>query len=229
MRVESIGNATLYQADCLDVIPLLPYEVHAVVSDPPYGIKFVKGASGGQGAYRGRPASESRGNVPVVGDDRPFDPSLWLLYKNVLLWGANHYCHRLPEGYGRWLAWNKLADLEPFDSFSDVEFAWHSQGKASRICNFMWKGGLACVKVGEDNGARVHPTQKPIGLMDWCLSEAKVQLGELVLDPYMGSGTTGIAAVRRGFRFIGVEIVPEYFEIACKRIENAQRQERLFA
>ena len=215
----------LYCADCMDVLPHLS-GVDAVVTDPPYGIAFVKGKSGTEGAYRGKvPASESRHDEPIIGDSEPFDPSHLLAFENVLTWGANHYCKKLPS-CGRWLAWNKLEYLESFDSFSDIEFAWHSIGKVSRVLNYMWKGGLACRKAGENNGKRDHPTQKPVGLMCWCLEQVKSKEGDTILDPYMGSGSTGVAAVRMKRKFIGIEKEPKYFDIAVKRIERALSEER---
>jgi site-specific DNA-methyltransferase (adenine-specific) len=220
-----IGDAVLYHGDCLEILPTLP-KADAVVTDPPYGISFFKGQSGGQGAWRGAKENHGRGTERVIGDECPFDPSPFLVFDNVLMWGANHYCSRLPEGVGRWLAWNKLADLEPFDSFSDVEFAWHSKGRASRIVNFMWKGGVATVKAGEDR-QRSHPTQKPIGLMAWCIKQ--VGDAETILDPFMGSGTTGVACANLGRKFIGIEIERKYFDIACERIAAAYAQGRLFA
>src|SRR5688572_23557994 len=119
------GGITIYHGDCREVLPTLLGEF-AVVSDPPYGICFIKGSSGNQGGYRGGCAKASRHDEPVYGDDEPFDPSHLFSFGNVLLWGANHYAKQLPQG-GRWLAWNKLESLESFDSFSDVEFAWHSR------------------------------------------------------------------------------------------------------
>ena len=233
MRVETIGNATLYLGDCLQVRASGALDdVDVLIADPPYGISFVHGivgaSPGGVGRFDGRTAAAAaRGTPPIHGDDQQFDPSPWLVFANVILWGADHFYPRLPDS-GRWLAWNKLGDLEPWDTFSDVEFAWHSQEGAARIFNMKWKG-LACEKVGEDNGLRQHTTQKPIRLMRWCIEQAKVKPGYIVCDPYMGSGTTGIAAVQHGCKFIGIEIEPKYFDIACDRIENAQRQERLFA
>jgi site-specific DNA-methyltransferase (adenine-specific) len=224
----TIGPCTLYCGDCRDILPSLP-PVDCVVTDPPYGIKYVKGKGGSDGAYRGKvSAANSRHHAAIIGDDKPFDPSLLLQFDNVLMWGANHYCKRLPDG-GRWLAWNKLGTIESFDSFSDVEFAWHNKGRASRICNFMWKGGLACVKKGEDNGRRYHPTQKPVGLMAWCLDQVGSQPGQTVLDPYMGGGPTGLACIRTGRNFIGIELERQYFDIACQRIQkewNAKKSQR---
>ena len=161
----------------------------------------------------------------VTGDDVPFDPAhLIALADDVMLWGANHFAQRLP--HGRWLAWNKLGtQCEPFDSFSDVEFAWHNRRAADRILNLLWKGLLQGDK--SDGGKRYHPTMKPVALMRWCIEQAKVPPGGTILAPYMGSGTTGVAAVQMGHPFIGVEIEPRYFDVACRRIAAAVAQPRL--
>ena len=210
-----IGNATLYLGDCLEILPTLP-KVDAVITDPPYGISFEKGA-GGHGA---QPKERRRDYGPMTGDDKPFDPSPFLNWPCVL-WGANHYAQKLP--HGRWLAWNKLGYLEPWDSFSDVEFAWHNKRGADRIFSLLWKG--LCQGEKLDNGLRGHPTQKPVALMTWCIEQAGKP--GVILDPYIGSGTTGVAAVQMGRKFIGIEIDPRYFDIACRRIEDAQRQQSL--
>jgi site-specific DNA-methyltransferase (adenine-specific)/modification methylase len=209
-----IGKATLYLGDCLEILPTLPRGDAVVISDPPYGIAHVKGA-GGKGRH-------TRRNIaPIHGDDAPFDPSPWLDWPCVL-WGANHYAQRLP--HGRWLAWNKLGDMQPWDSFSDVEFAWQNKRGADRIFSLLWKG--ICQAEKFENGTRGHPTQKPVALMAWCIQQAGDH--ETILDPFMGSGTTGVAAMQQGRKFIGIEIDPRYFDIACRRIEDAQRQRSLF-
>ena len=114
--------------------------------------------------------------------------------------------------------------MESFDSFSDVEFAWHSKRGAARIFNFKWKG-IASVKAGEEPG-RSHPTQKPVALMRWCIEQAGSP--EVVLDPYMGSGTTGVAAVKMGLKFVGIELDAGHFDTAKRRIEAALREPSLF-
>jgi len=209
----------IYHADCRDVdIPAVDV---VVISDPPYGIGFVKGASGGRGNWRaGHDHKASRHAEMILADDEPFDPSPWLKYGNVLLWGANHFCRRLPDG-GRWLAWNKLEHVESFDSFSDVEFAWHSMGKACRIFNYLWKGGVATRKGPSDNnGRRDHQNQKPVPLMAWCIQQANVLPSQTILDPYMGVGTTLVAAQLGNFKAIGIEIEERYCEIAARRLEQ---------
>lgn len=221
-----IGNATLYLGDCREILPSLRLGGgSAVVSDPPYGIAYAHSGFH-DGTIGNTRAANLRGAIPVTGDDVPFDPRPVIsLCPNVLLWGADHFYPRLPDS-GRFLAWNKLGDLEPGDSFSDVEFAWHSRDAAARIFSFKWKG-LACDKRGENNGLREHPTQKPVALMVWSIAQAGTP--DLVVDPYMGTGTTGVAASRLGRRFIGIEIERRWFDIACRRLDEAQRQGHLFA
>jgi site-specific DNA-methyltransferase (adenine-specific) len=223
-RVERIGNATLYLGDCREIAHTLVFD--AIISDPPYGIDYNH--SGAHGRFKGVGVTKAallRGNHPIVGDTEQFDPRPLIgLCSNVLLWGADHFYPRLPDS-GRFLGWNKLGDMKPWDSFSDVEFAWHSADKAARIFSMKWKG-IACSKAGEDNGLREHPTQKPIRLMSWCIEEAGRP--QIILDPYMGVGTTGVAAAQLGLHFTGIEIEPRYFDIACRRIEKAQRQGGMF-
>jgi site-specific DNA-methyltransferase (adenine-specific) len=221
MRSVRIGQAALYLGDCRELMPSLG-DSYAIVSDPPYGIGHVKGAvAKARPGVRGRHRNGTAASNPIVGDDEPFDPSPLLGFTEVLLWGADHFSSRLP--HGRWLAWNKLGHLEPWDSFSDVEFAWINKPGASRIYSHLWKG--LCQK--GSGTRRFHPTQKPVELMEWCLSF--IEDGRTILDPYMGSGTTGVACAKLGHPFVGVEINEAYFNIACERIMNAQRQERLFA
>ena len=214
LRKETIGNATLYLGDCREVLPSFD-RAAAIVSDPPYGIGFAM-SGGGKGSHN------VRNLKPVHGDDEDFDPAEWLDFAEVILWGGNHFAQRLP--HGRWLAWDKLAGLAAFDSFSDVEFAWRKGRGKDRIFSHMWKG---ICKASEKGGGkeRWHPTQKPIALMDWCISLVEAAT---VIDPFMGVGTTGIAAAKAHRSFIGVEIDPDYFDIACRRIEDAQRQGSLF-
>lgn len=217
-RVEQIGDCQLFLGDCREILPTLP-KVDAVVTDPPYGIGFEKGA-GGNGA---QPKARRRDYGPIVGDDTPFDPTPWLQFPHVILWGANHFSKHLP--HGRWLAWNKLGDLQPWDSFSDVEFAWQNTRAKDAIYSLLWKG--LCQADKANNGLRGHPTQKPIKLMEWCLEQLPIS-ARTILDPFMGSGTTGVACVKLGRKFIGIEIEEKYFDIACRRIEEAYKQPDFF-
>ena len=220
MKVE-IGDATLYCGDCVEVLPTLP-RVDAVITDPPYGMNWNTDSTrfGGGGVVRGK-GRQDWGDI--TGDAQPFDPAPWLQFDRVVLFGANHYAARLPVGTT--LVWLKKAD-HLFGTFlSDAEIAWMKGGY-----------GVYCYRkqfpppsrMAEAGGDVAHPTQKPVGLMAWCMDRADVERGAVVLDPFMGSGSTGVAAVETGRRFIGIEREPKYFDIACRRIEQAVAQGRLF-
>jgi DNA modification methylase len=215
MAVVTLAEGvTLYLGDCREILPSLP-KIDAVVTDPPYGIAYVRTA-GGNGRWNRRNA-----NAPVIGDKVDFDPSPFLDFTNVILWGANHYAQRLP--HGRWLVWDKLGAMNSFDTFSDIEIAWHNKRGAERIFRHMWKG---ICRDSENDAIREHPMQKPVALMCWCIEQCDNPC--IILDPFMGSGTTGVAAVKLGRKFIGIEIDPEYFAIACRRIAEALAQPDFF-
>lgn len=227
-RTEQISDSvTLHCGDCREILPTLDLSGLAVCSDPPYGIGYQRGSGGAgwktTGGGRAKRETAHSNDAAIVGDESPFDPTPFLGAGDVILWGGNHFAARLP--HGRWLAWDKLAGVPPFDDFSDVEFAWRKGRGKDRLFSLLWKGLLQDQRGGQRE-KRVHPTQKPEALMVWCVGLIDPALP--VLDPYMGSGTTGVACVRLGRRFIGIEIEPRYFEIACRRIEAETRQARLF-
>jgi site-specific DNA-methyltransferase (adenine-specific) len=213
-RKEIIGDATLILGDCREVLPTLG-RVDAVVTDPPYGIGFVHNGKGGRLAR-----STQFGGVAIIGDDEPFEPSEWLDFPEVILWGGNHFASRLPDA-SRWLTWDKRDGVCSNDQ-ADCEHAWTNLGGPARIKRHLWNGML---KQSERGEIRVHPTQKPIEVMIWAIEQTT---GQTILDPFMGSGTTGVACMKLGRKFIGIEIEPKYFDIACRRIEEAWKQPRLF-
>jgi len=218
-RIETLAEGVeLHLGDCLEVLPTLG-RFDAVVTDPPYGIKHVAHSNTVRNGWKGQKDYADR---DIHGDESDFDPTPFLAFDEVILWGANHYAQMLPRG--QWLVWNKLGTLEPWDSFSDVEIAWHNKRGSDRIFSLLWKGLAQGEKTG--GGERFHPTMKPVGLMKWCLGF--VPTAKTILDPFMGSGTTGVAAVKLGRRFTGIEIDPGYFDIACRRIEAALSEPDIF-
>jgi len=211
-RVEHIGDATLYLGDCRELLPEL--HADAIITDPPYGIAYTHSGLG-KGKHR------TRHSGIIAGDDLPFNPMLALSFPECLLFGANHFAHLLPPN-GRWLVWDKKDGMAS-NSFSDCEFVWCSNPGAARLKRYLWNG---IAMAGEkDEPQRWHPNQKPIEIMAWAIGFTK---GDCVADPYMGSGTTGVAALRLGRKFVGIEIEPRWFDIACRRIEEEARQPRLF-
>ena len=212
--VEKIGDATLYLGDCREILPTLE-RVDAVVTDPPYGIGYDPTTYGGSSFSNG-----------IHGDDLAFDPSFLLkLEGRKVLWGANNYSASLPRG--GWFVWDKRCS-EAADRVlgSPFELAWTDNPKAYRIARILHAGKLNADGMHAQL-ARQHPTQKPIRLMEWCIDQLPATT-RAILDPFMGSGTTGVACVKLGRKFIGIEIEPKYFSIACKRIEEAWKQPRLF-
>lgn len=230
-----IGDATLYLGDCLEILPSL-VGVDAVVTDPPYGQSYkvntfyAGGSRDSSVMQRNGKTLQVRPNIyeDVHGDDQPFDPSPWLKFAPIVcFWGAHKFADRLPPG--GWLVWDKVPTGKR-RSQGDGEAAWLNRDQPLRIFRLLWDGLCVGVGAGHEVTAgqkRHHPTQKPEILMRWTLDECKAQ--GIVLDPYMGSGSTGCACMQSGRKFIGIEISQRYFDIACKRIEDAQRQGKLFA
>ena len=217
LRDITIGNARLLLGDCRLIAPMLPRPA-AVISDPPYGMKWDGKITAGSGGHSPGFRSANYG-TRIVGDDEPFDPSPWISAAgSVVLFGANHFGARLPVGTT--LVWIKRLE-GAFGSFlSDAEVAWMKGGRGV----YCWRDLSLMAETRE----RAHPTQKPVPLMRWCIEQAKVPPGGTILDPYMGSGTTGVAAVQMRHPFVGIEIEPRYFDTACSRIEAAQRQGDMF-
>lgn len=223
-RIEQISDGiTLHMGDCRDILPTIG-KIDAVVSDPPYGIAFAHGGNNRSGIGGGQYATKFA-KVAIVGDDAPFDPRFLLGFsKDVILWGGNHFADKLPAS-SSWLVWDKRAASGHSNDFADCELAWCSKDSVARVFRHHWDGMM---RASERGVARVHPTQKPIALMEWCLRTI-VPEAKVILDPFMGSGTTGVAAAKAGRCFVGVEIDQSYFDIACRRISEALRHTDMFA
>jgi site-specific DNA-methyltransferase (adenine-specific) len=235
-RVEHIGRAVLHLGDCREILSSLP-KVDAVVTDPPYGQSYKVNTFYAGGSRESSVVQRNGATLKVNptlhpeidGDDEPFNPAhLLTIAPAVLIWGEHKFGHLLPKG--RTLVWDKVPTGKS-RSQGDGETAWTNvQPDAPlRIFRLLWDG--LCVGEGARHEVtagqkRHHPMQKPEALMRWCIG----MTGEprSILDPYMGSGSTGVAALQLGCEFIGIESVPAYFDIACRRIEDAQRQSDLF-
>ena len=195
---------TIYHARCEDVLPSIdPASVDLLITDPPYGI----GYDPGQGKRSALKFDR------VAGDDEPFDPRPLLRYPRVVLWGANNYTEHLPRG--GWLWWDKRILNGTKGSNSDGELAWTNIIGNVRGFRHLWFGGYRA----SEHGFHVHPTQKPVALMRWII-DRWTEPGDLVLDPYMGSGPIAQACHELGRRYIGVELVEDYCRIAVSRLSQ---------
>ena len=213
VREERIGNQRLILGDCLQVMPGLG-RFDAVVTDPPYGIDYgrlMKGKGDGAGGldknrwkdYGEFDWDQSRPTAAA------FDAILQASDMQII-WGANYFSDLLPPKMG-WLVWDKM---QRDFSLADFELAWTSRDVAGRALSYSRPQAL--------RDGRHHPTQKPIAVMEWCLGflpDAKT-----ILDPFMGSGTTLVACQRMGRHGTGIELDPDYFDIACRRVDEAARQ-----
>lgn len=220
------GGIRIYLGDCREILPTLvlgsaPEKFDLLLTDPPYGMGWAS-----DNATRFTPATGERARMRtnrdrVAGDDEPFDPAhLLSLGVPLILWGANHFAQRLPVGTT--LVWIKRNDAAFGTFLSDAEIGWKSGGHGVYCRRDISERGGANV-AGRPSPWRLHPTQKPVALMSWCLSffpEAKT-----VIDPYMGSGPVAKACKDRGLKYVGIELVEKYCEIAAKRLA----QEVLFA
>lgn len=219
-RKEVIGNCELYLGDCLEVMPALG-KVDAVVTDPPYGIKAANGFDGFDG-FGGMGTPIARRQYEGDWDsDRPplecFDLMLKAAHLHII-WGGNYFTDILPVSR-KWLFWDKCQTMP---TYSDGEMAWTSLPGVSTKRIIYNNNGLQAKEKD-----RVHPTQKPVGVMIWCLKQLPTE-AQTILDPFMGSGTTGVACVKLGRKFIGIELDEKYFDIACKRIKEAYEQPDMF-
>jgi DNA modification methylase len=220
MHKEVIGMATLYLGDCLEVIPTLP-KIGAVVTDPPYGIRWKRGANNARN-------SKSHVGIANDGDTAARDAALALL-PDVPGFVFGSFYAPFHERLKQVLVWHKPADAGLVGSVTgfrrDAEPVfmvgpWPQRTVRTSSVLHSRRGQAATTA---ETG---HPHTKPVGIL-----EALVEVSPpgIVLDPFMGSGTTGVACHRYNRPFIGIEIDPAYFAICCERIENAQRQERMFA
>jgi len=219
-------SVTIIRGDCRDMLSSLEFD--AVVTDPPYGISFQRGKSG-----KGFDCNTNR--KPIFGDDVDFDPTPLLKltlrksienYRALVMFGPNHYASKIPKA-GQWLVWDKSCGQGPANSFVDAEFIWMNRRNPRCIFRHFWMGALRKGEGNQNNSKRTHPSAKPVELMAWLIETARIGTGKTILDPYMGTGSTGVACIKSGRKFIGIEIDPDHFETARLRLEKELAQGRL--
>jgi site-specific DNA-methyltransferase (adenine-specific) len=221
-----IMTIELLHGDCMDYMRGLPDKAFELaIVDPPYGI----GESGA--------TNKSRGKLAVAKDYKPFaggDVSapdseyfdqLSRVSRNQIVWGANHFIGNLPFNCSSpcWIVWDKENGAS---DFADVELAWSSFKSAARLFRFRWAGMLQGDMAKKEH--RIHPTQKPIKLYEWLLSNY-AKPGDRILDTHLGSGSNAIAAHRMGFDFVGIELDEDYYKAARQRFERETAQTDMFA
>ncbi len=215
-----IGDAILYHGDCLEVMAeMAEGSADLVLTDPPYGI-FKK--TSGDGKMYGKETIYCRDDTAGEWDKRPplkaFD-EIRRVAADYIIWGGNYFADYLGVCKGP-LVWNKKTGA---NSSADGEMAWATMTGTMKLLTLQWCGAFRDTERGE---LTVHPTQKPVAVMEWCLGRSPK--AKTIFDPFMGSGTTGVACANLGRKFIGVEIDRDYFKIACRRIAAAQNQGKLF-
>lgn len=226
-RKEVIGNATLYLGDCLEILPTLG-KVDAVITDPPYGISLGKTANGNartrqRGAYSAfedTPEYIQSVCVPAI------QQCIGRFGRVIATTGQRHaWKYPEPDDIGCW--------FNPAGS-SASKWGWLTShiilywGKDPRAGGSITANSVTGVGPTAEDRLFDHPCPKPLSFMRWMVGKGTLD-GQSVCDPFMGSGTTGVACMILGRPFCGIELEEKYFDIACERMENVQRQERMFA
>lgn len=217
-----MSDYCLILGDCLEAMRgMADNSVDNIVCDPPYGIDRDRGF-GGKAAFGGGNGQQIErrvyeGNWDAERPSAETFSQMLRVAKELFVWGGNYFADLLPQGT-HWVVWDKLNTMP---SFGDCELMWTtSKRKSVKKFTLEYNGLLG------KRDTRYHPTQKPETLMMWVLVNY-TQPGDTILDPFMGSGTTGVACIKTGRKFIGIEIDPTYFAIAQRRIEDAAAQPHL--
>lgn len=224
MNEVKINNLRLFNCDCMDYLRTLEDNAFDLaIVDPPYGI----GESGKTNKTRGKLAT-AKDYKPFAGDDLEppnlqYFQELKRVSKNQIIWGANHYCGIFGGSSSCWIVWDKVTGKS---DFADCELAYTSFKTAVRKFQFQWSGMLQGDMKNKE--VRIHPTQKPVKLYEWLLSNYAKE-GDKILDTHLGSGSSAIAAHYGGFEFVGCELDEDYFKSAVKRIESETSQIDMFS
>ena len=200
----------LYNCDCLEYLQTLSDKsIDLIITDPPYGKKADKGTNG-FGASKNR---RYTGSWDHARPDRKVFDEMFRVAKNAIIFGANYFADMLPPS-NCWIFWDKKGDISFKNPFVDGELIYTTFTKPVKKIVFRQQGFIT-----DSKDTRYHPTQKPSELMQ-ILVEAYSSEGDVILDCFMGSGSTGVACVKSGRKFIGVEIDEGHFNVASKRIND---------
>lgn len=222
IKIDGVESQTFVRGDlvsvvflgnCIDLIEHIDC-IQYVVSDPPYGISYKSGKI----SKNSISTTKKRFSETIIGDDVQFDPSPFVKWPCSFT-GAQWFYDRLPPG-GTIHTWDKRGPYEQLDQ-ADCDQIWCSIKAVPRKFECVWRG--ICRK-SENHDKIVHPTQKPVSVMAFMMDQLRIPQGAFVLDPYMGSGTTGVACARTGRNFIGIEISKNHYFSAVQRIKAEMDQ-----
>ena len=214
--VSNCPFSVVYNEDCVQGLKRFTdnYFDLAIV-DPPYGIGAENHAGNADNGWKQWDKKSWDNAIPTA----EYFEQLFRVSKNQIIWGGNYFANLLPNSQG-WIFWDK--GQRDF-SLADGELCWTSFKKSLRV--FEMARAKAKASIGYE---KIHPTQKPVELYDFCYNFAKLERGDLVLDTHLGSGSSRISANKGGFNFIGFETDKEYYEKQEKRFKNFTAQQRLF-
>ena len=208
--------------DCLEVMKTIPNKsIDCVITDPPYGIKEHGGKIryGVKSIAKGFKSNKHYSKMEWDNSRlrRDYFIELFRISKNQIIFGMNYYCDYLPPQKG-FIVWHKKGTDK--SDFATCELIYSSMNRAGEYFKYDWVGFGYINNSNKDKDKKEHPTQKPLKLLEYLVKENTI-IGQTILDPFMGSGTTGVACKELGRNFIGIEISPEYFKIAERRINQA--------
>jgi len=214
--LPAVPSSEVYLEDCVTALKrYADNHFDLAIVDPPYGIGAENHAGNADNGWKQWDKKDWDSSIP----NEEYFTELFRVSKNQIIWGGNYFANLLPNSQG-WIFWDK--GQRNF-SLADGELCWTSFKKSTRV--FEMARAKAKASIGYE---KIHPTQKPVELYDFCLNFAKLEQGDLILDTHLGSGSSRIAAYKGGFNFVGFEIDQEYYEKQEKRFNDFKSQLRLF-
>lgn len=237
IKKRVIGDATLYLADSMKLLPHLKDTADCIVSDPPYRLESGGGNDkDGLHTRMGKNLNYSNSGaivtcdidwpdfIPLMYDSLKDDNHAYIMCNNRHVVNLGNSAESAGFRFHNWLVWNKGSATPNRWYMKNLEYiGFFFKGKAKYINDMSCKQLMTCPQIDYSE----HPTEKPVSLMQYYI-ENSTQKGDMVLDPFMGSGSTGVACVKSGRKFMGIEIESRWFDVSCARIEEATKQGNLF-
>ena len=213
MRKETVGNCELHLGDCMELMALYPDKhFDLAIVDPPYGIGQTWAKEISSSLYKHRSTYKNK-SIP----EKKYFDELFRISNKQIIWGGNYYTKFLPPT-GAWIFWDKRRSEKT--NYAQGELAWTSLNIPLRIISLRWNGIVTCEpRYGK------HPHEKPVALYKWLLAKY-AKPGDKILDTHFGSGSIAVACNELGFELTASETDKDYFEAACDRVREANRQGR---